>query len=418
MSIEYFKVNGVQVANIKNSSEIALFGFAFRAGSNYETKNIAGVSHYAEHLFFKGTHTRNSQQINQEFAKLGVNNNAYTSNNEVFYHTTCPKQHIPAVIDLMSDMLFNSTFPEDELEKERTVIIEEKKSSKDNPQTAFSNAIGNNFFKWEIGHDIIGEFDTIKSIQRSDIINYLENKVNLHNLLFICSGDIDSENLKKYIEDCMPSEHPFLKDGQQNIVDTGFWSDIINEPNKIKFTLERDNITQSNIDMMVRGLAMDDNMFFDMAVICKAIGGGMYSLLWEKIRAELGLCYSVGMITSGMQYPNKTLIDLYGFTSPENIPLFIEASEEVLEKVKQNGISRDVFDCAKADLIAGTLRQTETSAGKALYMVRKCLFKGKGNIEERIEAMEKVSLENCNILAKALFDTQYNWAVMIPKENK
>ena len=118
---DFFEVNGIKVANIHNNSDIVLFGIATLAGSNYETPEIAGIAHIAEHMFFKGTNKRDWKQISHEMAKLGVNNNAYTSSNEVFYHTTCPKENTGPVIELMLDMLFNSTIPEEELEASVTV---------------------------------------------------------------------------------------------------------------------------------------------------------------------------------------------------------------------------------------------------------------------------------------------------------
>ena len=153
--IDIFNVNGLRVANIFSNSDIAFFGIAVLGGSNYETPEVAGISHFSEHIFFKGTKKRNWNKINQEFAKLGANNNAYTSNVEVLYHATCPKENIPAIIDLMTDMFFNSTFPKAEIEKERQVIKEEKKMYQDNPQYAFNSIMGEKFFQWEVGHDTI-----------------------------------------------------------------------------------------------------------------------------------------------------------------------------------------------------------------------------------------------------------------------
>ena len=174
MSTEFFEINGIKVANIKNSSENALFGIATISGSNYETPKIAGISHFTEHMMFKGTKTRNWNDINMEFAKLGVNNNAYTSNNEVFYHTTCPKENVEPVIDLMLDMLFNSTVPAEEFEKERNVIMEEKKMYDDNPSFAFDAAIGEKLIVWDKGHDVIGEFETLQSLTREDLLGFLK----------------------------------------------------------------------------------------------------------------------------------------------------------------------------------------------------------------------------------------------------
>jgi len=235
MGTEFFEVNGVRVANIKNSSENALFGIAVQAGSNYEQPAISGISHFAEHMIFKGTKKRHWRDINMEFAKLGVNNNAYTSNNEVFYHTTCPKENVEPVIDLMLDMFFNSTVPEDEFEKERNVIMEEKKMYDDDPYFAFDSYMGSELFVWEKGHDTIGEFETLKSITRSDLVKFLKDKTNLSNFIFVCCGDVDTEKLKGYIEQRIPENHDYLKEGEKNKVGDGFFKDNINYDDKFQF---------------------------------------------------------------------------------------------------------------------------------------------------------------------------------------
>ena len=414
--IETFKVNGINVANIKSQSNIAFFGIAVVAGSNYETPEIAGIAHFVEHCMFKGTSSRNWKQINEEFARLGVNNNAYTSNTEVLYHATCPKENIKKVINLMMDMFFNSTIPVEEMEKERNVIIEEKKMYEDDPRSAFINSIGDNVFTWQVGHNTIGTFKTIKGITRNDIFNYLKEKISLDNMIFICSGDISSDDLKKYIEENIPEKHPYLRlSGANDIIEESIWSDLIKKPEKIKFLMERENITQSIVYMITDTLSADDSLYYASAILYEALGGGMYSKLFSRIREELGLCYSVGMYASPLSYPDKRTANLYGFTSPENVDKFMTESEKVLQDVIKNGLDENIFECAKTDYLSTVLRQTETSAGKALYMTKKLLFNKNASLEDSLAKIRSVTMEECNELAKKLLDVQYNWAVMNPK---
>jgi predicted Zn-dependent peptidase len=367
-------------------------------------------------MFFKGTEKRNWKQINSEFAKLGVSNNAYTSNNEVFYHTTCPKTNIEGVIDLMLDMFFNSTIPEEELEKERGVIAEEKKMYDDDHRDAFQTAIGNNLIVWDKGHAVIGTFETIESIKREQFVKFLEEKTNLGNLIFVCSGNVPTEKLKEYISKRVPKEHPFITPGSRNEVSLDLWSDEVNKPDKIKLVFERDNITQTNISMLSRGLSIEDDCFNDSVVLYKAIGGGMYSKLFTRIREELGLCYATGMYSHGIAYPHVVISDLYGYIDPKNIDLFMEESEKILDDIIKNGLDEDIFECAKIDYLATVMRQTENSFGKAQYMVKRYLAGKQDSVDDRIKVASKVKRETCNLLAEQLL-TERNWAVMIPKGN-
>jgi predicted Zn-dependent peptidase len=419
MEIDTFKVRGINIANIHNSSGIAFFGISTLAGSNYETPNEAGISHYIEHIGFKGTSTRNWKQINEEFARLGVNQNAFTSNTDVLYHSTCPKENSENVINLMLDMFFNSTFPIDEIEKERNVILEEKKMYDDDPKSAFSNAIGANMFSWNVGHETIGTYKTIKSLSRDQMLQYLKDKIDLDNFVFIFSGDIKSENLKRYIEANIPDKHPYLRKGNglHTVDANGLWlPSVLKCKDKIKFTMERENITQSVIYMMMSALPANSPSYFAEAILYEGIGGGMYSRLYSRIREELGLCYSVGMFSMPMSYPEIRIGNLYGYTSPKNVDKFILESEKVLKDVMDNGLDKDIFECAKTDYLSSILRQTETSVGKAMYLSKKLLIYKNASIKETIKKIRAVKIEECNELAKQVLSVPYNWAVMNPKE--
>lgn len=416
MPTEFFTVNGVRVVNIHNNSENALFGIAVQAGSNYEIPKIAGISHFSEHMFFKGTEKRNWRDINMEFAKLGVDNNAYTSNNDVFYHTTCPKENVEPVIELMLDMLFNSTVPEDEFEKERNVIMEEKKMYDDDPYFAFNSVIGNNLFEWEKGHDTIGTFETLKSITRDDLIGFLKDKTNFKNLLFVCCGDIKTEDLKSYIEKYIPENHYYLRNGDKNMVSNDFFKNDINYDNKFQLVYERDNITQSQLAMLIKGYSVLDAKYNANAVVLSALGGGMFSTLFSRLREDLGLCYSIRMYNYTIAYPNFTTTGLYTYTSPENVDKLVDESEKIFKNTIQNGLSQDLFECAKTDMLGNILRATETSSGKATYLLKRYLFTdSERSFENSIKEIKAVTIKDCNDIVEEIFSSKHIWAVMNPK---
>jgi len=416
MSTEFLNINGVRVANIKSDSELAVFAIVVLAGSNYEWTEVAGISHFAEHMFFKGTDKMDWREINQRFAKLGVDNNAFTSNNEVMYHTTCPKENISKVIDLMMDMFFHSTIPEVELEKERGVIKEEKQCRDDDPKVSFDITCCEEFFKWELGHDVIGTFKSIKRISRDDMVAYLQKRTNLANFMFICSGNINSDDLRKCIERNMPSEHPYLTEGELNKTSNELWvPDVINRPTQVKFLYERKNIAQSCVSMFMQGLPLTNDLHFAEKVAMRALGGGMYSKLFVRLREELGLCYSTGISGYGISYPNLVVNELYGYTSPENVDKFIEEANKVLKDFMRDGLDDNIFECAKTDLLAQFLRMTETSFGKLGCLSKRYLTGEEGHIEDIIKDLRAVRIEDCNVVVEKLLAQDYNWAVMLPK---
>ena len=129
----------------------------------------------------------------------------------------------------------------------------------------------------------------------------------------------------------------------------------------------------------------------------------------------MGLCYSVGFANYPQAYPHFTVADLYGFMSPENIDLFMEESEKVLDDILKNGLSDNIFECAKNDCLASVLRVTETSEGSAHYLIKKYLLGKKGYLEDAIDKIKSVKKKTCNELAEKLLSQQRNWAVMVPK---
>jgi len=412
-SVEVFEINNVRIVNIKNDSENIYFGIACLCGSNYESPDIAGISHYIEHCCFKATTSRTWEQINRDFARLGASPNAYTSNTEVVYHASCPKNSLEGTINIMLDMFFNSTFPEDEIEKERNVIIEEKKTYEDDPRSYFYGQTGR-LLSWELGHDTLGTFDTIRSIKRHNMINYLNDKINFNNFIIICCGNINKIDLVKYLKKNIPSSHSYLHKGEKNTFEGGFWSDMIKQPKKIKITVYKKNLMQSSISMFTQGLSVFDKDYFAFNVLLKAIGGGMYSKLFSQIREKLGLCYSVGMYSNILSYPDKVITELYGLISPDNIDSFMRESEKVLKDVVKNGIDKDLFTCAKMDVLSSLLRRVETSQGKASLLLNRLLYGKEGSVEGITRMVSRVNLKQCNDMV-GLLDTKYNWAVMIPE---
>lgn len=413
MSISVFNINGLRIVNVHNSSDNVCLGFGVIAGANQETPDNAGVSHFGEHMFFKGTKKRTWHDISIEFAKLGVYDNAFTGYTDVFYYTAFPKESIDGAIPVIMDLFFNSTFPEEEIEKERKVILEEKKMYQDDPQSYFSSKSIEELLNWDKGHDILGEYDTIQKITRDDLISYMNEKYSGANIILFVCGDVSDENLKKMVSENLPDEHPFLRKGSRNSVVPELWS------NKKSVLVPRDNIEQSNIYMFVRGLSGRDNCFQEGLLVQKAIGAmAGYSMLYQRIRHELGLCYSVGMTSFSVAYPDYIIMNLFGYTSPNNVDLFVEEVKKVLKEVIKNGISQEIFECAKADLFATLKRRTETSMGRAMFMVQDALFENYETVDQTANKIQSIKLDTCNELVAKLFDTEYRWAIMKPKKSE
>lgn len=425
--IETASINGIRLVNIYNDSNISFIGIATNTGSNFETPDVAGIAHFAEHLFFKGTNTKNWHQLNERFAMLGIAQNAYTDNNEVLYHCTVPHQNVLSAWNLMMDMFFNSTFDNEELQKERQVIIEERKMYDDYPLYAFYDHLGAEMFAWDKGHSILGEMETINNIDRYKIIQYLNDKCNIANITFIHCGKTLTKDLVRHLRRQIPKDHAYLREGDFNKCSTRLWHDgwqgdcLANrykskrKCGKAIFRYDRKEISQAHIFLPLEALHPNHKYWTAQKVLMSYLGGGMFSILFSRIREELGLCYSVACERRSINYPHNILFSISGGTAPKNVGKFINECEKELFKIKKDGLCKKTFECAKTDMIAHTLRRTQTSQDLTLFLMDN-IASGQAIVtpEEMIFSIERVKMKDCLSVAEQVFCHPFRWAVMMP----
>jgi predicted Zn-dependent peptidase len=405
-----FEVNNLRVVNLKNSSELASFGVAMVAGSNFETPEISGIAHFAEHMFFKGTEKRSYFDITTDFARYGADANAYTSNSEVYYYAVGRKENVNQFGEIILDMVFNSTFPESEIEKERGVITEEKHSYDDDSSACFSHETFAKLFQWDKGHPILGEFETIDSISRDDIVAYLDKNCNRNNIVIVCCGNVKDGVLKKMIEDNIPADHPYLKDGDKNVADGTLF--IPDSPDRLIINDER--FSQAIVSLVTEALPYDHDLGAAQKVAVNILGGGMHSMLFDRIREELGLCYAVYSYDHALAYPSANAFITTGHVSPDNVDAFIDETNKIIKNVIKNGFSQDLFECAKNSLLTDILRSTETSSGRGFAYVKKIIL-GDMDAPSIIDQIKDVKLEECNEVIKLIGENTGTWASMSPK---
>jgi predicted Zn-dependent peptidase len=409
MPTNILNVNGLKVANIKSKGDLVTFGIAVLAGACYETPEIAGIAHFAEHMAFRGTKTRHWKKISEEFAKNGIFQNAYTSNDEIFYYAHFHKQSIEPAIDLLTDMFFNSTFPEDEVNRERQIIQREKDMYDDDPNSYFMNSAYNYLFEWNRGHSTLGEDETIAKIIQEDMQNYLTKHTGLDNMLFIVSGNINDNDLISMISKRLPNNIP-PKASVKNIPEK-MWADEIKDGMLI---IEKTGIRQSKICLFTQGLSRHDDLNIETGLVLNALGGGMYSRLFTKIREELGLCYEISANTSTISYPNDVVTNIWIGTTPDKVDIAVEECNKIIDDVMKNGITEEEFTQAKNCCLTSSVSSLETSKGKVSHFLRRYLSGKDGDVESSIKRLKKCTLKSCNKAAQKMFTAPKYWAVLNP----
>jgi len=381
--------------------------FISKAGSFAENGANQGVAHYLEHMFFKGTDKRNLFDISDDAALLGARQNAYTGNYKVCYHLTGPSINYDGMAELLSDMMFNPVFPEDEIVKERTVIQEERKSYEDNHGSFFFNTAGEHWFNFPFGHNIVGTEDTINSLTRDDFVNYRKDMYCLDNTIFLVVGSIGEEEVfnscEKYFSECN------LNESAKTTMIKPFYI------NKNDYEFKRDGVQQSFLMGIFEGDTLSEDTTEHSCMI-DAIGNSMYSLLFKEVREKLGLCYHI----SSSQYiktPNLGTNYIYSQLSEGNVDRAKQAIFNCFENVRQEGFSDKQFQVSRASMLGAMCRGADSLNGIAEGISTKALFDLPFNFQSKYDRICNLSLDKVNECMRASIPSvdDVKWVTMNPE---
>lgn len=415
MKIEYKKLklaNGIRVLIIPQKSTAAVTSLVLvKTGSHNETKNLSGVSHFLEHLFFKGSKKYPSAlKISTILDNMGAGYNAFTSEEVTGFYVKVVKNKIEVALDVMSDFLKNPLFIKKEVEKERGVILEELRMYYDMPQRhvidLFKEALYGN---QPAGRDIGGSEKSVLSIEYKDIVNYFESQYRGDNVVVIFAGNISYTKAqflaKKYFGDLQKGK-AFRKDRVKKTED-GF-----------KIILKAKESDQTHIALGFVGVDLYDKRRYALDVLSVIMGGGMSSRLFTEIREKRGLAYYVQagasegtdfgyfMFTAGIA--NKKLDEA----------LIVLANE--FKKIKRTLVSFDELTKAKNNIEGSTLLGIETSDALAFELgAQEILLQEIETPLEYLKKIKKVTSAQVRKVAQELFITQtMRFALVGPYKNR
>lgn len=286
------------VVDTINTAKSVAISYFVNAGSYDEKDYPAGISHFIEHMLFKGTKNRSAREINKSIDSVGGIMNAYTDYLMTKYYCIMPFDQWKLGLDVFSDLIWNHTIPEDELERERTVILEEIKMYNDDPQSVAYDFLHKEMHKgYDARQSIIGTSESVKSITKEDILNYVSEFYQPNNITLVVSGNIEESEVVDFIKN-----YEITRNGKttKDVVDL-FKPNILSSETK---TLSRE-IEQAHLTwgLFVPGSSSKES--FTAEVIANLMGGSMSSRLYQIIREERGLCYTLSvsyydLIDSGM----------------------------------------------------------------------------------------------------------------------
>lgn len=354
-----------------------------KTGSRNENPKFNGISHFLEHMAFKGTKTRTALDIAEEFDDIGGYFNAYTSREKTVYYAKVLKDDIEVATDILADILINSTYSEDEIEKEKEVILQEISQTFDAPDEALFEYFQEVAFpNQSFGRSILGTPENVNSFNREMIMQYLNDSYHASNIFIGAAGNFDSDKFESLVESKFQG---LSKNGNK-------YNEAVHYKggeSRIKKDLE-----QLQINLGFKGVSIHDDDYFKQQILAVILGGGMSSRLFQEIREKRGLAYHVSAY--GMSHSESGIFGIYAGVSPEKANEYMNVMIEELKKATQN-ITADEVKRAKAQVRASMLMSQESTSSRAEKLVGNMAEFGRyvyaKEILEDIEKIDELSLQ-------------------------
>ena len=361
----------------------AAIGLWVGAGSRDEREGYEGISHFMEHMFFKGTEHRTARALAESLEAVGGQLNAFTTKEYTCYYAKVLDEDLDLAIDVLSDMFFHSLFDEKEIEKEKNVVIEEIKMYEDSPDELihdiFSEKVWN---EHPLGKPILGTEASITSLSRDKIMLFLSEHYAPDNVVVAVAGKIKHADIVAKLS----AQFGTFKRGGRRVLEEAPTGKTVEH-------YQKKETEQMHIIIGVPGLGQDDEDIYAMHIFNNILGGGLSSRLFQEIREQRGLAYSVYSYHS--TYVDSGLFAIYAGTSPKNTQEVIECILQELKEISEQGITTDELARTKAQIKGGLYLGLESVSSRMSRLGKTELTYNRVlSPEEVIGKLEKVTLED------------------------
>tara|TARA_Y100000034_G_scaffold119266_1_gene160865 strand:+ start:14230 stop:15432 length:1203 start_codon:yes stop_codon:yes gene_type:complete len=389
--------NGMTILFEKRDIPVVSVVFAVRNGGINESEEEKGISHFIEHMLYKGTSTRDTKRIAEEIEKKGGELNGFTSESITAYWCKMPSKYLNTALDVLSDMVKNPKFDSKKLEKERKVIFEEIKMYKDNPRLHVFEKIQANLYEKPLGMCLAGTYQTMNSINRQKIVDKFKEIYRPNNMILCIVGDADFEEIIRFVEknfDNQKGKVPKLK------------VNLKNESNIEK----RKGIDQANLVFAYHMPLADNNKAYAAQVLSTLTAEGMSSRLFSEIREKRNLAYAV----KGDSDINKDFAYnlVYVGTSKENVDIVKKLILEEFEKVSKDLDEKELKQI-KEQLIGNHHISMEDSQSQMVNLLHNEINGNAKKFYEFEENISKVQLKDVKDLAKI---KKYSFFALVPED--
>ncbi len=386
-------------------AQAACLGIWVGAGSVCENADNSGVSHYIEHMFFKGTSTKDAQQLARAIDDLGASVNAFTGKEATCFHIKALTETFPQATDLLLEMLADSVFDSKEMKRERGVILEEMQMYEDTPDDLVVDLITERVLRGTpLARPVIGTRTSLKKINRDAILSYIGEYYKTENMVVSCVGRFDEKRLEDQLNEAL-SKFEGKSPEKASYGPTEGRS----------FASRAKDIGQSHIALSVPSIALDSDEFYAQAIVNDVLGGSMSSRLFQNIREKKGLAYSV--FSAPVAYSKLGMFFIYAGVSMGKEKVAIDGIAEELKKLGEEGLEEHELAVCKQRMKSGYIFGQESMGSRMNVLGKNRLLLGRNYSDEEVMAeIDSVTLDQVNGICRRLSDIRQYSGALISKE--
>ncbi|CAM4275072.1 putative Zn-dependent peptidase [Paenibacillus endophyticus] len=378
------------------------FGIWVKTGSRNETPENNGISHFIEHMLFKGTESRTSKDIADLFDGIGGNVNAFTSKEYTCYFAKVLDEHLPLAVDALSDMFFNSQLDPEELAKEKNVILEEISMYEDTPDDKVHDEASRAAFgDHPLAYSILGLEERLTAMTSETLRGYMNDNYTLENVVISVAGNVEEQSLLALLEKHFGS-FTNSKPASAIVTAPSFHGDYLFYKKKTE---------QNHLCISFPGCSITDSHLYAMILLNNALGGGMSSRLFQEIREKRGLAYSV--YSYHTSYADTGLFTLYAGTAPKQTKDVLDLTMEQLNELSVKGLGEDELHRGKEQLKGSLILSLESTSSRMNRLGKNELMLGQHyTLDELLNRIDSVEMSHVVEVTKRMLSVPFSVAMV------
>ena len=388
--------NGLRIIHLPNNSKIAYCGFQIKAGTRNEKPGDEGLAHFCEHVTFKGTQTHTSTAIINKLESVGGDLNAFTNKEDTVFYSAITVEHFAKAVDVLSDIVFYSIFPQAEIDKEVEVICDEIESYNDSPAELIYDEFENLVFKGHpLGHNILGSADRVRGFATADAMRFTQQYYRPDNAVFFVYGNIDFKRLVKTLEKLTP------KQLQENVVDEAL---VVANGKLPELTILNHDTHQAHVMIGNRAYSATHPLRIPLYLLNNMLGGpGMNARLNVILRERRGLVYSVE--SSMVCYGDTGLWSVYFGCDPHDVNRCVRLVKGEFKRLMEKPLPEKTLAAAKKQIKGQLAVACDNNENFAIDFGKSFLhFGDEKDIEKLYQKIDAVTAEQIQQVAKEIFD--------------